>query len=237
MCGRVVSARPRDVLAVDIGADEVVAPALPPRWNVAPGSLIYAVAGTGAGRRLGALLWGLVPSWAPDPAAGPRPANARVETLLDRPHFAGALTHRRCLVPLDGFYEWRTAPDGGRQPWFLDDPDGGLLSVAAVWDRWSHGRGEPVVSCAVVTTAANPDVAPLHDRMPALVAPEDQHAWLDPANRDTADLLSMLAPPPAGRLRSRPVSRRVNSTVNDGPDLLGPPDPAPAGPPSLFPTP
>ena len=234
MCGRVVSARPRDLLAAEMGVDQVVAPELPSRWNVAPGSLVYAVAGTTSGRRLGALQWGLVPSWATDPSAGPRPANARVETLRDRPHFAGSLARRRCIVPVDGFYEWRTAADGGREPWFLDSPDGNLLAVAAVWDRWDPAGGEPVVSCALVTTPANPDVAPLHDRMPAILASADQREWLDPANHDEADLLSLLVPAPAGRLRARPVSRRVNSTANDDPDLLEAPTSGGDGVLSLF---
>jgi len=225
MCGRVVVVRSAHLLAAELDVDEVVAPELPSRWNVAPGSLVYAIAGTRTGRRLGTLRWGLVPSWATDPSAGPRPANARMETLVDRPHFAGALAARRCVVPVDGFYEWRTAAGGAREPWFLDSPDGTPLAIAAVWDRWDGAGGATLVSCALVTTAANADVARLHDRMPVFLGAADATDWLDPDCRDEGHLVSLLEPPPVGRLRARPVSRSVNSTANDGPELLAPPDP------------
>jgi putative SOS response-associated peptidase YedK len=239
MCGRVVAAMPRDVLAAELGVDEVVGPDLGRRWNVAPTNQLYAVAGRRrpAGdltRRLGTMSWGLVPSWATDPASGPRPINARIESLGDRPHFAGALAARRCLVPVDGFYEWSSV-NGARQPHVLVPPDGSVLAIAAVWDRWSGGPGggdvEPLVSCALVTTAANADVAPLHDRMPAFVERRHWDEWLDPDNRDEDALLELLRRPPVGGLVARPVSRLVNSTANDGPELLGSPEPAA---PSLF---
>ncbi len=244
MCGRVVAARTRDLLAGELGADEVVGPDLGLRWNVAPTDLLYALAGSvpersagrsqpgGVRRRLGTMTWGLVPSWAKDPTSGPRPINARVESLVDRPPFVGALANRRCLVPVDGFYEWGTRQDGIRTPHFLAPPDGSVLAIAAVWDRWSGPHAEPVVSCAVVTTEANDDVARLHDRMPACLERGDWDAWLDPANHDESALLELVRRPPPGRLVSRPVSRLVNSTANDGPELLAEPEP---GPPSLFP--
>jgi len=262
MCGRVVAARTRDLLAGELGVDEVVGPDLGLRWNVAPTDLLYALAGSvpersagsvperSAGRsdgghvrrRLGTMTWGLVPSWAKDPTSGPRPINARVESLVDRPPFVGALANRRCLVPVDGFYEWGTRPDGIRAPHFLAPPDGSVLAIAAVWDRWSGPDAEPpgpsgprsgvLVSCAVVTTEANDDVARLHDRMPAWLERGDWDTWLDPANHDESALLELVRRPPPGRLVSRPVSRLVNSTGNDGPELLAEPEP---GPPSLFP--
>jgi len=250
MCGRVVAARPRDLLAAEMGVDEIVAPDLGLRWNVAPASRLYVVAGRRrqpgepVSRRLGTMAWGLVPSWATDPASGPRPINARLESLRDRPHFAGALAARRCLVPVDGFYEWGPGPErppergggperppergggpgGSRHPHLLAPRDGSILAIAAVWDRWS-GRPEPLVSCALVTTAANDDVAALHDRMPAFVERRHWDEWLDPDNRDEEALLDLLRRPPVGGLVSRPVSRLVNSTANDGPELLGDPEP------------
>ncbi len=269
MCGRVVAARTRDLLAAELGVDDVVGPDLGLRWNVAPTDLLYAVAGSvpersagsvpersagsvpersagrsepgGVRRRLGTMTWGLVPSWAKDPASGPRPINARVESLLDRPHFAGALANRRCLVPVDGFYEWGPGPDGARRPHFLTPADGSVLAIAAIWDRWIGDDVEPLgpsgplsgalVSCAVVTTEANEDVSPLHDRMPACLERGDWDEWLDPTNLDEAALLDLLRSAPTGRLVSRPVARLVNSTANDGPELLDDPEP---GPPTLF---
>ncbi len=224
MCGRVVAASPRDVLAARLGAGEVVGDELPARWNVAPGSQVYAVAGTRQGRRMGPIWWGLVPSWASDRSAGPRPANARVESLLDRPTFEGALARRRCLVPVDGFYEWQAGP-AGRQPWFLAPVGGGPTAIAAVWDRWTGEGSEPHVSCALVTTPANDEVGPLHDRMPAILGLADWDEWLDPANHDVERLHGLLRPAPPGRLSSRPVSRLVNRVANEGAELLSDPEP------------
>lgn len=225
MCGRVVAASPREVLAARMGVDEVVGDDLPARWNVAPGSQVYAVAGTRHGRRMGPVWWGLVPSWASDPSRRPKPVNARVESLLDRPTFDGALAGRRCLVPVDGFYEWQSERTGGRQPWFLAPVDGGPMAIGAVWDRWTGEGSEPYVSCALVTTPANDEVGPLHDRMPAILAPGDWDEWLDPANHDVERLLGLLRPAPPGRLSSRAVSRLVNRVANEGPELLSDPEP------------
>ena len=217
MCGRIVVARPVDVLAGYFGVSEVVAAERAPSWNVAPGADILAVAGTSAGRRLGTMRWGLVPSWSTDPDGGPRPINARVEGLLDRPSFAEPLARRRCLVVVDGFYEWRRPAGGPKQPYLLDRADGSgdPFALAALWDR--H-QGE--VTCAVVTGPADDELAWLHDRMPVRVAPDGWDAWLDPANHDVDALLALLQARPSVRLRARPVGSRVNSARNDGPDLV-----------------
>ncbi len=234
MCGRVVVATPRDVLAARLGVDDVVAPDLGPRWNVCPTNQLYAVAGTATGRRLGTMAWGLVPSWAADPGSGPRPINVRVEGLLDRPHVAGALAGRRCLVPVDGFYEWGTLP-GGRRPFFLAPVDSPLLAIAAVWDRWVPASADrnPLLTLALITTAANDDVSPLHDRMPVALDAGHWDEWLDPANHDEHALSDLLHTPPPGRLRARPVSPLVNNTANDGPELLADPGPDDTSP-TLF---
>jgi len=201
--------------------DDVVAPELAPSWNVAPGRELYVVAGTRAGgRRLGLMRWGLVPSWSTDPSAGPRPINARAETLTQRPAFADLVRHRRCLVPVDGFYEWRTLPTG-RQPWFLAPDGGGPLVLAGLWDRWVSPAGDPLVTVTIVTVAANDDVVRLHDRMPAVLASEaDRARWLERALIDADRVLPLLKPADPGYLRLRPVSPRVNSVARDDPDLL-----------------
>ncbi|MDQ4068838.1 MAG: SOS response-associated peptidase [Actinomycetota bacterium] len=219
MCGRIVVARPVDVLAGYFGVSEVVAADRSPSWNVAPGAEILAVAGTSSGRRLGPMRWGLVPSWSTDPDRGPRPINARVETLLDRPAFAEPLARRRCLVVVDGFYEWRRPPGAPKQPYFLDQADGpgDPLALAALWDR---NGGE--VTCAVVTGPSDDELAWLHDRMPVRLDPSKWDAWLDPANHDVDALLALLRAPATVRLRARPVSPRVNSARDDGPGLVEP---------------
>jgi putative SOS response-associated peptidase YedK len=217
VCGRIVVARPVDVLAAFFGVSEVVAGDREPSWNVAPGADILAVAHTRAGRRLGTMRWGLVPSWSADPAAGPRPVNARVESVLDKAMFADSLARRRCLVVVDGFYEWRRPPGGPKQPYFLDlaDGSGHPFALAGIWDR---NQGD--VTCAVVTGPADDDLAWLHDRMPIRVAADDWDAWLDRADSDVAAAMEALRRPVAVPLRARPVSSRVNSARNDGPDLL-----------------
>ena len=222
MCGRVVSSSSVTQLVDWLRIDEVVAPDLPPSWNVAPGRELYVVAGTRAHtRRLGVMRWGLVPSWSTDPSSGPRPINARAESLLDRPAFADAVAHRRCLVPVDGFYEWRRLPSGARQPWFVDPDGGGPLVMAGLWDRWVSPDGEALVTVAIVTVAANEDVGRLHDRMPAVLAdPDAWDRWLDPTVVDPDQVTSVLRPAAAGYLRLRPVDPRVNNVAHDDPSLL-----------------
>lgn len=236
MCGRVVSTSTVDHLVDWLAVDEVVVPELPPSWNVAPGRDLYAVARTrSGGRRLGLMRWGLVPSWSSDPAAGPRPINARVESLLDRPAFADALVRRRCLIPVDGFYEWERLAGRARQPWFLTAAEGGPLALAGLWDRWVTPGGEALVSVAIVTVAANADVARLHDRMPAVLGSDEWDAWLQPSAGDVGAVLDLLAPADDGFLTLRPVSTRVNAVANDGPDLLDEVEPVVAEEPaSLF---
>ncbi|MEA2715827.1 MAG: hypothetical protein QOI99_144 [Actinomycetota bacterium] len=222
MCGRVVSSSSVAQLVDWLNVDEVVAPDLAPSWNVAPGRELYAVVGTRAGtRRLGLMRWGLVPSWSADPSSGPRPINARAESLLGRPAFADAVAHRRCLVPVDGFYEWRRLPSGARQPWFVEPAAGGPLVLAGLWDRWVSSEGEPLVTVAIVTVAANDDVGRLHDRMPAVLADtESCDRWLDPSAIDPDRVTPLLRPAETGFLRLRPVGSRVNNVAHDDADLL-----------------
>lgn len=217
VCGRIVVTRPVDVLAAFFGAAEVVAEGRAPSWNIAPGAEVLAVAGTRAGRRLGAMRWGLVPSWSNDPDGGPRPTNARVESILDRAVFADSLVRRRCLVVVDGFYEWRRPPGGPKQPYLLDRADGSgdPFALAGIWDR--H---DGTVSCAVLTGPADDALAWLHDRMPVRVDQDRWDSWLDPGNHEPGELLEILHEPVCVPLRARPVGTRVNNARNDGPDLV-----------------
>jgi putative SOS response-associated peptidase YedK len=218
VCGRIVVARPVDVLAAFFGASEVVAGNRSPSWNVAPGADILAIAQTRSGRRLGTMRWGLVPNWSTEPANGPRPINARIESVLDKPMFAESLARRRCLVVVDGFYEWRRPPGGPKQPYLLDlaDGSGDPFALAGIWDR---NAGD--VSCAVLTAAAEASLSWLHDRMPVRVGRDGWDAWLDPAATDVDALLHLVTTPaPDVALRAQPVGTRVNAAGNDGPDLV-----------------
>jgi len=220
MCGRVVSSLPRDFLAEHFSAEEVAGPELPPSYNAAPGVMLYVVAEGRARRRVGTMRWGLVPPWADSPDRGPRPINARAETLFSKRAFAEAMqSGRRCLVPVSGFFEFKASP-AGKQPYLLTRPDGFPLAMAGLWSRWSRDGGESVVTFTIITTAANEDVAPLHDRMPALLRRAAWGSWLDPHGWDAARLCELLGPSPTGSLVSRRVSRRMNDARNDDPALL-----------------
>jgi len=219
VCGRVVATSKRDDLAGLFDVDAVVGPELAPAYNAAPDATLYAVADTGQGRRLGCMRWGFVPSWSADPRRGPRPTNARVETLLDNRLFSDALHRRTCLIPVDGFYEWMDGPEG-KQPFLLQASDGSALVLAGLWSRWSGNGFEPVTTFAVVTCPANEDMAPLHDRMPVLLPSDAWHTWLDRSGTDAARRLALLRPVPAGSLAVQAVSRRVNDARNNDPELL-----------------
>jgi putative SOS response-associated peptidase YedK len=221
MCGRFVSATPASELAARFQA-QLVADELPARYNVGPRSEVYAVAGVRAGRRLGTLRWGLLPSWAVSPTDGPRPINARVETLLEKSMFAEALSRRRVLIPADGYYEWRDV-EGSKQPYLVTGRDGVPFALAGLWDRWRGPDGSALVTCTIVTTRANKAVADLHDRMPTILPERAWDAWLAPGAEDPGPLMALLQQAPTDLLEVRPVSRLVNSVANDGPELLSQP--------------
>ena len=223
MCGRFVAATPPSVLAERFLVDEVVVDDHPPSWNVAPTMDIFAVARSRQGsRRLGTLRWGLVPSWAENPAGGARHINARGETVATNGVYRESFARRRCLIPADGFYEWQAPAEPGdvKQPYYIRAADGRPLALAGIWDGWRDAEGRWLRSCAIVTTAANEVVAPLHDRMPVVVPEEAWGGWLDPAQLDVPGARALLVPAPAGVLERHPVSPSVNSVRNDGPELV-----------------
>jgi putative SOS response-associated peptidase YedK len=192
-------------------------------------------------RRLTVYRWGLVPSWAKDLSVGNRMFNARAETLRDKPAFRTALLKRRCLVPADGFYEWEKGKGAGankpssparprRQPWIFQSPDGDLLTFAGLWEAWRPREADSetgelhdwLLSCTIITTEANETVAPVHDRMPVVVRPEDRDAWLDPGGLDESDLHGLLRPAPSGTLIAFLVSSEVSNSRAEGPQLAEP---------------
>ncbi|HET7197502.1 MAG TPA: SOS response-associated peptidase [Burkholderiales bacterium] len=219
MCGRfALHARPEG-LALQFGL--AAAPALAPRYNVCPGTDVLAVrAGASGERRAVALRWGLIPRWAKDPAIGQKLANARGESLAERPAFRDAFRARRCLVPASGYYE-RQAAGRARQPWYLHPRDGALFGLAGIAATW-HGPRGPLRTLALITTAPNELAARIHDRMPLVIAPADYGAWLDPANGDLAALKALVRPYPAERMAAHRVSRRVNGPESDDAALIAP---------------
>jgi putative SOS response-associated peptidase YedK len=197
-----------------------------PRYNIAPTHQIVVVRADPAGgrRRADRMRWGLIPSWSKEGATGPPMINARAETLAEKPAFRTAFRCRRCLIPADGFYEWRQAPGGGRgkkQPFYIHRPDAGPFAFAGLWERWGDSSGSPAIeSCTIVTTDANPALRDLHDRMPVVLAPGDYALWLDPGVAEPARLAHLLAPCGAEELVAEPVSTHVNRVANDDPRCI-----------------
>ena len=215
MCGRFTQAAPGEVIAELFELPAV--PDLAPRYNIAPTQAVAVVRQAAGGRReLVQLHWGLIPSWAKDRSIGSRMINARAETVAEKPAFRAALRSRRCLVVADGFYEWQRL-GARKQPYFIRLDDGRPFAFAALWERWVSEGPEPVESCAILTTAANEAIAPIHDRMPVILDTEDHGVWLDPGITDAAKLLPLLRPQPEEAIRAYPIGLLVNNPANDTP--------------------
>lgn len=194
-----------------------------PRYNAAPAQPlpVYRVH-PARGPELVLLRWGLVPYWAKEPAIGARLINARAESLAAKPAFRAPFRRRRCLVPMAGFYEWRSA-GGRRLPYFVRLAESPLFAAAGLYERWEGGEGEaPIESYTIITVAANERIRPIHERMPAILPEREYEAWLDPRNENPAALGALLRPYPAAETLVHPVSRRVNDVSNDGPELVAP---------------
>lgn len=222
MCGRLVlNYSPADVAAA-FGLDEWTV--FEPRYNVAPSAEIPVVRRSPEGKRVLHLLrWGLVPHWAKDPAIGAKLNNARGETVAEKPSFRDAFQRRRCLIPASGFFEWK-ASGGVRQPYYISLASGEPLALGGLWESWRAPDGSILRTVCIVTTGPNEVMAPIHDRMPVIVAPQDRQAWLEaPAD----EIVHLVAPAPDAGLQAWPVSRRVNRTVDDDPGLIEPEEPAP----------
>ena len=225
MCGRFQLKLDEDWMAA-FGVAEP--PDLSPRYNIAPTQGVVAIRRNEEGVREADLLkWGLVPSFAEDPAVGNRMINARSETVARLPAFREPFQKRRCLVPANGFYEWRRA-GRARDPFLLKMKDDEPFAFASIWDRWRRG-GDRIESCAILTTAANDLVAPIHNRMPVILDRSAYDLWLDPS-ADPEELQRILLPFPASRMVAVPVSPRVNSPAVDDPECETPVAEPPAAP-------
>jgi putative SOS response-associated peptidase YedK len=224
MCGRYSLATPAQQVAEHFGLAGV--PELSPRYNIAPTQSVAIVRTSGdeAAPILEFRRWGLIPSWAKDPAIGSRMINARVETAAEKPAFRSAFRRRRCLVPADGFYEWKPHPKR-RRPHHVRLADGELFGLAGLFEAWKSSEGETIGSCTLLTTAANAALRALHDRMPILIDPEHYGGWLDPDLQDPEAILSLIQPSTSDRLRFHPVDFRVNNPRNDDVGCIEPTEP------------
>ena len=212
MCGRVIHTHPNAAIAVLFGAVPGNDLPEPPRFNVCPTQTLGVITSDG-GRRLQPMRWGFVPSWYKTPTDGPLIINARSDTIAVKPAFREAVRARRCIIPVTGFYEWSAGPGSTRLPWFFTRQDAQPMALAGIWQRWGD-----LVTCAVVSTGAGPQLDGVHDREPVILDPADWPFWLGEAGHGAAVLMK----PTTGVLQRHRVGVAVNSNRASGPELIEP---------------
>ncbi|MEZ6130645.1 MAG: SOS response-associated peptidase [Planctomycetaceae bacterium] len=224
MCGRFTLSTPAAKL---IELFQVTAfPQFEPRYNIAPTQLVICIRDTGRDREASGMRWGLIPSWAKDESIGNRLINARAETAAEKPSFRSAYRKRRCLIPVDGFYEWEKREGRGKQPWLIHRPKHQPFAFAGLWESWRPKVGDnadasPVLSCTILTTAANTDVSDIHDRMPVIIPREHFNVWLD-TGTDIDRLAELTQPSAPGTLQRYEVSTLVNRPTVDSSECVLP---------------
>jgi putative SOS response-associated peptidase YedK len=218
MCGRYASTLPPEAMRALFRYLEQ--PNFPPRYNIAPTQPIAIVRMVEGKRQFALVRWGLIPAWVKDPRAFSLLINARGESVNEKPAFRNAMKYRRCLVPADGFFEWKREGEKKR-PYFVRRRDGGPIAFAGLWENWMGPNGEEVETAAIVTTAASRGIAHIHDRMPVIVPPEAFDFWLDP-KVDALTAAAVLQPAPDASIEAYEVSSAVNRTANDSAMLIEP---------------
>jgi putative SOS response-associated peptidase YedK len=235
VCGRFVSSSAPERIAAYFGAESSVE-SLGANYNVAPTNDIYGIVADADGNLdLQVFHWGLIPVWAKERKIGQRMINARSETLAEKPAFKGVFKKHRCIIPMDGFYEWAPGVEGGpvtkagklaKRPHYVHRVDGEPLAVAGLWSAWrdkSEGPDSPWLhSATVITTSANATMEPVHDRMPVILPKAMWDLWLDPLNQNIDMLSKLLVPAPDALLQMHEVSTEVNNVRNKGSQLLTP---------------
>ena len=219
MCGRyLIISNPE---AIRLLAQYFEQPNFPPRYNVAPTQPIPIVRQEDGARHFALMRWGLLPSWVKDPKTFTLLINARGESVRDKPAFKNAMQRRRCLIPADGFYEWQV--DGRiKRPFVVRPRDRKPIMFAGLWETWTGPNGEEIDTAAIVTTAANQTLHPIHHRMPVILEPEDFALWLDCTQVDAAQAQGLLKPAREDRMEAYEISPAINRVVNDGPEVLEP---------------
>jgi putative SOS response-associated peptidase YedK len=221
MCGRFTLTTPAGALAEALDIDEPLD--LPLRYNIAPTQPIAVVRRipAGAPRTLSLLKWGFVPTWSKEPRGRTLLFNARAESLMEKPSFRDAFERRRCLIPADGFYEWKTS-EGGKEAWLFRRQDGGPFAFAGLWEPPNPREPGSEATCVIITTDPNDLLRPVHDRMPVILAPEDYNRWLDPELRRTGSLRPLLRACAPEFLAAVRVGPAVNNAKNETPDCVQP---------------
>jgi putative SOS response-associated peptidase YedK len=214
MCGRYTLKTPVERLSEKFQFPPIIPLKL--RYNIAPSQQVAVVRclQDDRARKLAMLRWGLIPAWAKNPTIGAQPINAKAETLAEKAMFRNAFKRRRCLVPADGFYEWKQ--EGGRkQPVYICMKDGEPFAMAGLWEHWESPDQEPIDSCVLITTEPNDLLAPIHNRMPVILDATDYEQWLDPDAQEVSRLQPLLRPYSPEQMRYYPVSLRVNDPRHD----------------------
>lgn len=221
MCGRFALHTNPQVIALQFGLG--MDPEFNARYNITPSSNILIVReDREKGRVANQYRWGLIPSWAKDPSIGNKLANARGETVAEKPSFRAAFKRWRCLVPASGFYEWKTIA-GKKHPYYIRPAGDEIFGLAGITELW-NGPDGAVHTVSLITTAPNELMRTIHDRMPVIIPVEDYGAWIDPTNVNTADLAKFICPYPSEHMLAHPVSKRVNAPKNDDAELIQPVD-------------
>lgn len=215
MCGRYRLSRRKQIVEeyFDCPSDEQD---WVPRYNIAPTQPVPVIRQhpNEPVRKLSLMRWGLVPAWAKDPSVGASMINARSETASTKPAFRDPFRLRRCLIPADGFYEWKRTVKA-KQPFCFQIEDGELFAFAGLWDGWKDASGNWIKTCSILTTTPNALTATVHDRMPVILDPESYDLWLDPGIQNVAAISELLKPYDASQMQLYPVSSRVNHVTND----------------------
>lgn len=234
MCGRYTLTSAPEVIRALFGYPQE--PDFPPRYNIAPTQPIAVVRLIEGERQIALMRWGLLPSWVKDPAKFSLLINARGETVREKPAFRAAMKYRRCLIPVNGFYEWQRTGDRKR-PFYIRPGSGEPMAFAGLWETWTGPNGEELDTAAIVTTAANATLTPIHDRMPVIVPPDAFDLWLNTGMVDPTTAEAIIRPAPDDLLESFEVSTAVNRAANDNPMLIEPAAPGSEPPPKPAPRP
>jgi len=220
MCGRFVQYSCLEILQKTYDIQTVTCDVMP-NYNIAPTQEILSVIRHDGENRLGKIHWGLVPSWANDLSGASKLINARAETVMEKPSFRGAFQRRRCLIPADGYYEWKRE-NGYKQPWYFEQVSGGPLAFAGLWETWKRKDDQAYHSCTIITTSASKSVMAIHDRMPVIIPPGMHDSWLNPEPGDPEQLAAILRECHVRRMKSYPVATGVNDVKHNNPDCIQP---------------
>jgi putative SOS response-associated peptidase YedK len=219
MCGRYRLSRRKQVVEeyFESASEQSEDEDWSPRYNIAPTQPVATIRTAGSSRILSMMRWGLVPSWASDISIGSRLINGRSETVFAKPAFRDSFRTRRCLIPADGFYEWKKSGKE-KQPFHFGMKDSSVFAFAGVWDRWKSPGGQVLVSCSILTTSANELLDGLHDRMPVILPPRHYQTWLTAPAAESERLAELLVPFDASFMKRYPVAALVNKPQNEMPE-------------------